>query len=61
MIEQIFGTWPILQTEWHDRDFDPMDVLIKLRLFQIEPVVDVNSAFDPNNPRALVLKVRPHG
>jgi hypothetical protein len=57
IIEILFGDWPILQNDWNDKSFDAMDALIKLRLLQIEPVIDVNTAFDPKNPRVLVLRV----
>ena len=53
-----FGGWPILDDENVKRNYsEPIDILIKSRMYGLRLLVNVYVTFNPKDPKYSVLKV----
>jgi neprilysin len=57
-IQSEFGDWPALNGKFNEATFDPMDTLVKFRLYGFRQVVDVRVEVNPKNSSQYVLKAR---
>lgn len=57
-IQSEFGDWPALNPLFNDLTFNPMESLVKFRMYGFRQVVDVRVEINPKNSSQYVLKAR---